>query len=358
MFSASSILTFLAVLGVLVFVHEFGHYIVARMCGVQVETFSLGFGPKILSKKVGPTEYCLSVIPLGGFVRLLGDDPNEEIPEKDREHAFLTQPVRKKIAVVLAGPLFNLILAFFIFSGVFMAGIPILTADVGKIQEGSAAEKGGMKKGDQVLSIEGDKITEWEAIRERLQKSDGSELQFLVKRGSEEVMLKITPTMQETKDVFGDPHPVWLIGILPSGDHTVKRYNPLSALYMGMGRTVEMTTLNVVGIVKMIQGKISSDNIGGPILIAQMAGKQAKEGFLNIVLFVAVLSINLGIINLVPIPILDGGHLVFFMIEGIIGHPLSLKKREIAQQVGLFLIVSLMVFAFYNDIMRFFVNPS
>lgn len=358
MFSVSSILTFLVVLGVLVLVHEFGHFIVARMCGVQVETFSLGFGPKILSKKVGATEYCLSVVPLGGFVRMLGDDPNEEIPEEEKDRSFLTQPVRKKIAIVFAGPLFNLLLALVIFSGVFMAGIPILTADVGEVQEGSAAEEAGMRPGDKVISIEGSAINEWEEIRSTLQEHGGGELHFVVVRDDTQVDLQITPKMKEAKDIFGDPHPLWLIGILPKGNQITKRYNPIEALYLGTGRTLEMISLNVVGIIKMIQGSISSDNIGGPIMIAQMAGKQASEGFLNIALFVAILSINLGIINLVPIPILDGGHLLFFTIEGIIGRPLSIKKRELAQQVGLFLIISLMVFAFYNDIMRFFVKPS
>jgi len=357
-FSATSALTFIVVLGVLVAVHEFGHYIVARMCGVQVETFSLGFGPKIASKKVGPTEYCLSIIPLGGYVRMLGDDPNEEIPEEERARSFLSQPVRKKIAIVIAGPAFNLLMAFVIFWGVFMVGLPVLSPVVGEIQEDSAAKKAGLQPSDRVLAIEGQAITEWEEIRATLQEKGGSMLNFTVERAGDQIDLNITPTKKESTNIFGDPETLWLIGILPEGEQFTRRYNPVKAFYLGAQRTAEMTVLNVVGIVKMIQGKISSDNIGGPILIAQIAGQQASQGLLNIVLFIAVLSINLGIINLFPIPILDGGHLVFFMIEGIIGRPLSIKKREIAQQVGLFLILSLMVFAFYNDIMRFFVKPG
>lgn len=358
MFSITSALTFIAVLGVLVAVHEFGHYIVARMCGIQVETFSLGFGPKILSKKIGPTEYCISIIPLGGYVRMLGDDPNEEIPEEERARSFLSQPVRNKIAVVIAGPLFNLLMAFVIFWGVFMAGLPVLSPVVGEVQEDSAAKKGGLQTEDRVLSIEGQAIMEWEEIRSTLQEKGGSPLGFVIERHGDRIDLTITPVKKETTNVFGDPITLWLIGILPEGEQFTRSYNLMDALYLGAERTIDMTMLNVIGIVKMIQGKLSADNIGGPILIAQIAGQQASQGFLNLVLFVALLSINLGIINLFPIPILDGGHLVFFMIEGLIGRPLSIKKREIAQQVGLFLIVSLMVFAFYNDIMRFFVNPS
>lgn len=358
MFSLSAIVTFLIVLGVLVFVHEFGHYIVARMCGVQVQTFSLGFGPKIFSRRWGPTEYCLSVIPLGGYVRLLGDDPKEEIAPEERDRSFLSQSVKKKIAIVVAGPLFNLLLALVIFVGVFMTGVPSLTSDVGEVQPGSAAAEAGMKGGDRIVQIEGKPINQWEEIRETLQVNGGKPLQFVVERDGQKVDLTVTPTMKETQDVLGDAHKLWLIGILPKGTHTIKQYDPLTAATMGAKRTWDMISLNVLGIFRLIQGKISSDTIGGPILIAQMAGQQANEGILNVVLFIAILSINLGIINLFPIPVLDGGHLLFFIIEGIIGHPLSLKKREIAQQVGLFIIISLMVFAFYNDIMRFFIKQG
>ncbi len=358
MFSLSAIVTFLIVLGVLVFVHEFGHYIVARLCGVQVQTFSLGFGPRLFSRKWGPTEYCVSIIPLGGYVRLLGDDPKEEISPEERGRSFLTQSVKKKIAIVVAGPVFNLLLALFIFVGVFMTGVPSLTSEVGEVQPSSAAGAAGMKPGDKIVEIEGKPIHQWEEIRETLQTSGGNELRFVVEREGQKVDLKVTPMMKETQDVLGDSHQLWLIGILPKGTHTIKQYDPLTAARMGAERTWDMISLNVLGIFRLIQGKISSDTIGGPILIAQMAGQQANEGILNVVLFIAILSINLGIINLFPIPILDGGHLLFFIIEGIMGHPLSLKTREIASQVGLFIIISLMVFAFYNDIMRLFIKQG
>ncbi len=358
MFSLTTILTFIIVLGVLVGIHEFGHYIVARMCGVQVQTFSLGFGPKIASKKVGPTEYCLSVIPLGGYVRMLGDDPNEEIPEEEKSRSFLTQPVRKKIAIVVAGPLFNLLLAVLIYSGIYMTGFPTVTAVIGEVQEDSAAEAGGMLPGDKVIAIENEQISDWEEVRETVQGSGGKPLYFLVQRDGQEVELNITPRSKESEDVFGDAQAVWLVGITPKGDQITKRYNPVKAIYMGTENTIKLTYLTVKGIFKMIMGKISSESLGGPILIAQIAGEQAERGFSNVILFVAMLSINLGVLNLFPIPVLDGGHLLIFSIEGIIGRPISLKIREIAQQVGLFLIISLMVFAFYNDIMRIFVNQG
>lgn len=358
MFSLSAIVTFLIVLGVLVFVHEFGHYIVARLCGVQVQTFSLGFGPRLFSRKWGPTEYCVSIIPLGGYVRLLGDDPKEEISPEERDRSFLAQGVKKKIAIVLAGPLFNLLLALVIFVVGFMMGVPSYTSDVGEVQPGSAAAEAGMKPGDRIVTIGDTPISEWEEVRQVLQKNGGKELQFVVEREGNKVDLKVTPTLKEVTDPLGDSHTVWLIGILPKETLIIKHYDPLTAAIMGTKQTAKYIQLNVLGILRMIQGRISTDSIGGPILIAQMAGQQASAGVKNVVFFIAILSINLGIINLFPIPILDGGHLLFFIIEGIMGHPLSLKTREIASQVGLFIIISLMVFAFYNDIMRLFIKQG
>ncbi len=347
---------FVVVLGALVFFHELGHFLVARWCGVTVVTFSLGFGPKIFSRKPGDTEYCISLIPLGGYVRMLGDDPEAEVAPEERQHAFLDQPFRKKAAIVVAGPLFNFLFALLIFIAVFMVGVPVLTPHVGDVQEGSAAETGGLKGGDQILSIGGQPVTEWEDIRETLQKSGGKPLHFVVDRDGTQVDFTISPTLQTTQNLLGESQSLWLIGILPKGTHTIQRHNPLMAMVMGVQRTWEMTVLNVVGILKLVQGQISSDNIGGPLLIAQMAGQQASEGILNVLVFMAVISINLGIMNLIPVPILDGGHLLFFSIEAILGRPLRVKTKEMAQQVGMFFLVSLMVFAFYNDIMRFLVK--
>ena len=359
----TAILVFLLVLGVLVFFHELGHFCVARLCGVTVQTFSLGFGPKIWSRKSGETEYCISVVPLGGYVRMLGDDPTEEIAPEDTGRSFLTQSLWKKIAIVVAGPFFNFLLAFFIFSGVFMAGVPMLAPVAGDIEKNSAAESGGIKPGDRIVSLNGKPVTQWDEIPEMLQENGGNLLHIAVSRSGKALILDVTPVQKNRQDVFGEGKPVWVIGIMSSGEYTIKKHNPFSAVYLGLDRTIQMTALNFVGIIKLIQGKISKDNIGGPILIAQMAAKQAEQGLLNVLLFTAFISINLGVINLFPVPILDGGHLLFFLIEAVLGHPMSVKARERAQQVGLVLLVSLMVFAFYNDIMRldimrWFVKPE
>ncbi len=347
---------FVVVLGALVFFHEFGHFWVARRCGVTVLTFSLGFGPKLFSRKRGDTEYCISAIPLGGYVRMLGDDPTQELSVDERASAFLTQPIPQKIAIAAAGPVFNFLLAIVIFTVVYLSGVPVLTPHVGEVQKGSAAETGGLKTDDLILSIDGEVLEEWEVLRPRLQKAGGKESTFVVERGGEQVTLQITPRRQETEDLLGQPLTLWLIGIQPNGTQTIRHYSPLSAIGLGLSRTWEISWLNVVSIVKMVQGKISSDNIGGPILIAQMATQQAKEGLRNIALFTAVISVSLGVMNLFPVPILDGGHILFFLIEAILGRPLSLKTQERAQQAGMALLGLLMVFALYNDLVRVFTS--
>lgn len=353
----TAIVTFLLVLGVLVFFHELGHFCVARLCGVTVQTFSLGFGPKIWARQSGETEYCISVVPLGGYVRMLGDDPAEEIAPEDSARSFLTQSLWKKIAIVVAGPFFNFLLAFLMFSGVFIAGVPILTPIVGDVEKGSAADSGGIQPGDIISAVNDQPVTQWDEIPTILQDSGGAPLHVTVSRAGTKIDLTVMPIQRSRKDIFGEEKPIWVIGIMSKGEYTIKAYHPFSALNLGLQRTVQMIQLNFVGIIKLIQGRISSDNIGGPILIAQMAAKQAEQGLLNVILFTAFISINLGVINLFPVPVLDGGHLLFFLIEGMIGRPVSLKARERAQQVGIVLLVSLMIFAFYNDIMRFFVTP-
>jgi regulator of sigma E protease len=353
-----TILSFVVVLGVLIFIHELGHFLVARKVGVKVLTFSIGFGPKLIKKTVGDTEYALSAFPLGGYVRLLGDDPKEAVDPQELHRSFLNQSVPKKMAIVFAGPFFNLLLALVIFVGIFMMGVPVLTAEVGEVQESSPAYQAGILSGDVVLAIDGKKVNQWEDIRGLLQASQGKEVSIEVKRGAETVTVKAVPVQKEAKNIFGEGQMQWLIGIAPKGTVITQRHDPFTAAFLGVKRTWEITELTVVGIIKLIQGKLPANTIGGPIMIAQLAGQQAAQGFLNVLLFIAILSINLGVINLLPIPILDGGHLVFFGIEGIMGRPISIRKREVAQQIGLFLLICLMLFAIYNDVDRIISGPK
>ncbi len=347
-----TILSFIVVLGVLIFIHELGHFLVARKVGVKVLTFSIGFGPKLLKRELGETEYALSAFPLGGYVRLLGDDPKEMIDPSESHRSFLNQSVSKKMAIVFAGPLFNLLLALVIFVGIYMAGIPVVTAEVGEVQENTPAAAAGLQPGDRIVSIGEQEITRWLDIQDAVQVAGGRAVDLVVQRGDSVINLRVTPEETEAPNIFGEMERRWVIGITPKGTVVTQRHDPVTAAYLGTKRTVELTELTVIAIAKLIQGKLSTKTIGGPIMIAQMSGQAAEGGFLNIFFFIAILSINLGVINLLPIPILDGGHLVFFSIEGIMGRPVSLRTREVAQQIGLFILISLMLFAIYNDIER------
>jgi regulator of sigma E protease len=349
-----SVITFIVVLAVLIFVHELGHFLVARACRVRVLTFAIGFGPTVLSRKRGETEYAIKAIPLGGYVKMFGEEAGAPLEPAEKAVAFSHKSVWQRMAIVFAGPLFNMLTAVVIFWAVFMWGVPVLTSKVGEVQADSAAAEAGFQTGDVVQAIDGRPIAEWEQIRATVQDLGGRTLDVTVDRAGAPVTLQVTPRHTTTKNLFGEDIQVWLLGISPDGDFVTQRFGPLKAGVMGIERTYEITRLTALGIVKLIQRTIPSDTIGGPILIAQMAGEQAREGFMNVAVFVALLSVNLGILNLLPIPVLDGGHLVFLGAEAVMGRPVSVRVREVAQQAGLFVLLALMAFAFYNDIMRFF----
>ncbi len=349
-----AIVSVIIVLSILIFFHELGHFLLARRLGVKVLKFSLGFGPKLIGRQIGETEYLISAFPLGGYVKLLGEDPTETATPEDEARSFSNQGVGRRMAIVAAGPVFNLLLAFLIFMVIFSIGFPNLSSQIGDVQKDSPAARAGLKTGDTVIAIEGKPVEFWDEIKEAVQQYGGREIALTVEREGTQRTLRLTPEEKEAKNLLGDPIKEWRIGVSPKGSLKTKRYDPLTATVMGAKRTFEVTELTVLGIVRLIQGRLPANTIGGPILIAQMAGQQAAEGLLNIAFFIAILSINLGVINFLPIPILDGGHLLFFLIEAVMGRPVSLKKREIAQQVGLFILIALMFFAFYNDIMRFF----
>jgi regulator of sigma E protease len=348
------VLAFLWVLGVLIFIHEFGHFLVAKLAGVKVLKFSFGFGPKLIGTKIGETEYQISAFPLGGYVKPLGDNPREKVGRGEKARAFINQSVPKRMAIILAGPLANVLLAIFIFSLLYsIVGIPQSPPVVGKVVEGSPAKKAGIQSGDVIIQVDEVKITQWADLPSIITGSNGRTLQLTVRRGERVIPLRVIPQGATTKNIFGEEVKTYQIGIISSGEFVLKRVPVYSAIDMAFYQTWFVAKLTVVSIVKVIQRVIPAKQaLGGPILIAQMAGKQAQEGFLSLIFFTAVISINLGIINLFPIPILDGGHLLFLTLESIIGRPLSVKKLELAQQIGLIIIILLMAFIFYNDIMR------
>jgi len=342
------------VLGILIFVHELGHFIISKKMGVKVLKFSLGFGPKLIGKKIGETEYQIAVFPLGGFVKPLGEDPNEEVKEEERHRSFWAQPIWKRALIIGAGPFFNFFLAAALFSSINLFGIPYYPSKIGEVSPGLPAEQAGLKKGDVVFSIDGEEITKWDDLSQVIRNSKGKDLLLKVKRDGETLDIKVTPKPSTQKNLFGEEVPVFIVGITPFDEIVVQKVGPFRAIGKGLSQTWFGIKLTVVSIIKLIERVIPAKTIGGPILIAQMAGEQAKRGLLSLALFMAILSINLGVINLFPIPILDGGHFLFLGLEAILRKPLSIKKMEIAQQIGLIFIILLMLFAFYNDLIRIF----
>ncbi len=348
-----SIIAAAAVLGVLIVVHELGHFLLAKLTGVGVEKFSIGFGRKLIGRKWGETEYQLSAFPLGGFVKMVGENPAEEgETAPPPANSFLAKPVPQRLAVIAAGPLANLLLAVLIFAAVFMAGVPILTPVVGQVQDGYPAKEAGLLTGDVILAIDGRPIANWEDMTDIIHGHPGQPMSVKVRRGGGEKEFPVTPRRTSVKNIFGEDTPVGLIGISPSGETVTRRFGPIEASGMAVARTWEIIKLTFIGIAKIFQRVVPADTIGGPLMIVQMAGETAKMGLLNLVFLVAFLSINLGVFNLLPIPILDGGHIFFFLVEAVRGKPISLKKREIIQQIGLVILISIFLFASYNDIMR------
>lgn len=341
---------FIVLLGVLIFVHEFGHFIVAKMVGVKVLKFSLGFPPALIKRKWGETEYILSWIPLGGYVKLLGEDPeaDEEIPEEEQHRTFTSKPLWARMAVIVAGPLSNYLLAVVLLTGGYLVGWPVLMSQIGKVLDGTPAMEAGLKPGDDIVAIEGQPVWRWEDMRRLIEKSPDKPLDITVKRDDQEINLEITPKLAEQRGIFGEP--LGRIGVAPSGK--TLRLGPAASLYEGVRFSAELTRLVVVTLVNLVRGKVSATALSGPITIAQASGESLKAGAFNFIFLLSYISINLAIINLLPIPILDGGHLMFFTIEAVIRRPVTGKVREVAVQAGLLFIVFLMCLVFYNDISR------
>jgi regulator of sigma E protease len=440
---------FLVVLGVLVAFHELGHFLAARWVGVKVLKFSIGFGPKLVGRQVGETEYLVSAIPLGGYVKLFGEEEADAITEEDRQRSFAHKPLLSKMLVVAAGPGFNFLLTYLIYTACLAVGLalpvptvndivseveavlpgspadlagikpgdriirvndreistnvelldlidksngkqlaldlrrgdqiktllvvpaaspgadhnkpvyrlgieeraPVITA----VMAGSRAMEAGFKEGDRVLRINGHDISTWSQMTELVRDHANQPLQVDVQRATQVVTLAVTPAAEKVT-IDGKPAEIGKIGVSAQTRSIIQTSNPLLAPLLGLQATWGWTELTVVGIYKMIVGDISSKNIGGPLTIAKISGEAAEQGASSIIFLIAILSINLGVLNLLPIPILDGGHLLFFAIEGILRKPLGERQRELAQQLGLLLLVGIMIFAFWNDLERLLIR--
>jgi len=445
----TTVVSFIVVIGILILIHELGHFLVARLTGVGVERFSIGFGPVLLRWRGKETEYCLSVIPMGGYVKMVGEENPLEgggSALSDPAKAFALKPLWVRFLIVFAGPAMNFVLAAAIFSVVLATvGRPVWPPAIGRVAEGTPAAAAGLQTGDRIVSVDGRSVKYWEDLERAVAASNGRPLSLAYERdGTVRTVMVAARTTTVTDPIFRETRETWELGAGPQltpqigsvapgspaekaglreGDIVVevagqpvftpeeliqviqkrpgqtipivvlrdnKRvtlnvtpepvkekkpvgtetevgriyaqiatrtvafepYNPVSAVWYGVVRTWEMTALTVKGLWKILVGAIDRSNIGGPLQIATEAGRQAKEGLTSLALFTAIISVNLAVLNLLPVPMLDGGHLFFFLIEGVRGRPLSLKKREAAQQLGFVLLMLLMVYALYNDLVR------
>ncbi len=336
----------------MIIIHEFGHFIAARAVGVEVTRFSIGFGPVLLKYKPKVTEYALSLIPLGGYVKMKGEEIDER-NEADTEGAFFAQPVWKRMVIVFAGPFFNIFSAIIFFAVAYSIGVPTLAPTIGKIQPNSPAYIAGIKPNDTIIAINSKRIKTWSEMSKTIKLYPDKEITLTVKRGEKILKLKAKPKAEEIKDLLGYKERVGLLGIIPSGATLKIRYNPIKGVVMGVKKTIFITKITLLGIVRLLERAIPSSSIGGPIMIVDVASKAAQSGLAAFLMFAAIISINLGILNLLPIPILDGGHLMFFTIEAIRKKPVSEKVQENFQKIGIALLLALMLFAFMNDFKRY-----
>ncbi|MFG1422506.1 RIP metalloprotease RseP [Roseixanthobacter liquoris] len=360
------VVPFLFVLTLVVFFHELGHFWVARRAGVRVLTFSLGFGPEIagFNDRHG-TRWRLAAVPLGGYVRFFGDEdaastPNTEklrqMTPQERKESFFYAPLAWRAAIVAAGPIANFLLAVVIFSMVFMVfGRQVTAPRVDQVAAGSAAEQAGFVPGDLVLSIDGTAVESFADMQRIVGSNAGQALSFKVERGNAELSLTATPQLREVKDAFGNAHKMGLLGIsrsLAAADVSTRRYGPVEAVAMGAQETwfVVARTFDYLG--GLIAGRESADQLGGPIRIAQVSGQVATYGIGALLSLAAVLSVSIGLLNLFPIPLLDGGHLLFYAVEAVRGRPLSARTQDIGFRIGLAIVLMLMVFATWNDVLH------
>jgi regulator of sigma E protease len=360
------IIPFLFVLTVVVFFHELGHFLVARWAGVKVLTFSLGFGPELagFNDRHG-TRWKISAVPLGGYVKFFGDDSEASTPssdalarmsEEERAGSFHHKGVGPRAAIVAAGPIANFILAIVIFTGLFtFYGKPSTSARVDKIEVGSAAAAAGFQVGDVVTAIDNQPIDSFSDMQRIVGVGAGEQLSFTIKRGDSIVQLTGTPELKEVKDPFGNAHRIGVLGITRAtspGDVTTERVNPAAALWLGVKETWFVIDRTMAYIGGVFTGREAADQVGGPLRIAQISGQVASIGLAALIHLAAVLSISIGLLNLFPVPLLDGGHLLFYAFEAVRGRPLSERAQEMGFRIGLGLVLMLMVFATYNDILH------
>lgn len=361
-----NLFSFIAIISLIVFIHEFGHFFVARLCGVKIEEFSIGFGKKLFGftdKKGTLWKFCL--LPFGGYVKMYGDRNGASMPDSEaiakmsateKKISFVGKNVYQRMAIVVAGPIANFILAIFIFTALFkINGMNSVLPIVDEVLPQSAALEAGLKKGDEILEINGNEIKDFNQVRGFVVGNLGGELSFKIKRGEEIFEKKIMPKMQVRKDFFGDEVKMGTLGV--SASQTVHKDVGLAKSFVEANKEtyrISMAIFKALG--ELVTGKRSLEELGGPIKIAKYSGKTVDMGLTVVVWFMAMISINLGVMNLLPVPVLDGGHLFFYIIEAIIGKPLPQKAQQIGFRIGLSMVLALMVFTTLNDVRQLFIK--
>ncbi len=360
------IVPFLFVLTIVVFFHELGHFLIARLCGVRVLVFSIGFGPELFgfNDRHG-TRWKLSAIPLGGYVKFFGDESAASTPDQDviaemapqdRRYSFFYQNVWRRAAIVVAGPLANFLLSIVIFGAIFtFYGKQNTSARVDTVQPSSAASAAGLTTGDLVVAIDGRPIATFAEMQRIVGAAAGQKLAITVDRAGKLVIVDATPALKEVKDNFGNVHRLGVLGITRSmapEDMHLEKSNPIKALWMGVEETWFVIDRTISYLGGVVAGREAADQLGGPIRIAQVSGQVASAGFVALIHLAAVLSVSIGLLNLFPVPLLDGGHLMFYAIEAIRGRPLSDRAQEVGFRIGLAIVLMLMIFATFNDIIH------
>ncbi|MSQ47134.1 MAG: RIP metalloprotease RseP [Deltaproteobacteria bacterium] len=346
------VLQVVIVFGMIVFVHELGHFLAAKFVGVGVERFSLGFGPKIFGKQVGDTEYMICAVPLGGYVKMVGDEVGDDAPPADIEKSFSHQSLPGRFLIVSAGALFNLICAVVVFTVLFVSfgvHVPLDIPRIGGVMPDLPAAKAGLEKGDDVLSVAGSPVKTWKEMAEKIEQSKGQAIPFVVKKAKDGSTVELT-VQPELRDDPVNGGKKFAIGV--GADSQLESVSLGRAMSLAVQETWMWSKLIFQNLAMLVTGNASPKELGGPILIFQEAGRQAKLGLDYLLRFAAIINVNLAIFNLLPIPILDGGHLLFFSIEAVLGRPPSLRARELATRFGFLVILTLIVFVMYNDIAR------
>jgi regulator of sigma E protease len=348
-------LAFIFVLGILIFIHELGHFLVAKKVGIRVEKFSLGFPPNIFAKQFGETTYCIGLIPLGGYVKMAGENPNEETTGSADE--FMSKSVPRRAAVIFAGPFMNYLLAIFLLVGItYFGGQPLVNTDqvlVGELSKGGPAELAGLLPDDRIIAINGEAVSQFDSLRVRINARLAEPVTITWVHQTDTLTKEMVTAISE---IPNDEGGIDSVGIIGFNQKIIgyQKYGLGESVSRGFIATHVIVYETVKFVKKFATGEVSPKMIGGPLFIAQQSGKEARKGAASLFFFMALLSVNLAVLNVLPIPVLDGGHLLFLGVEALRGSPLSMKARVAAQQVGIVLLLTLIIFVTYNDVMRLF----